>query len=94
MLANKVHHRSLQPAETEIETVVHHRPWKIHCSRITFGGRTIYRWATRVAEFKITGDFVERFPSRIINRATEQPVVAVPLHLDEHGVAPRYEQHN
>ena len=48
----------------------------------------------RIAEAEEPGDLVERLAGGVVDRLAEQAVLAVVLHLDEHRVAARHEQHD
>ena len=52
------------------------------------------RRATGIAEVEEAGHLVERLAGGVVDRLADQPVVAVPAHLDEHRVPAGHEQHH
>ena len=52
------------------------------------------RRAARIPEVEEAGDLVERLAGGVVDRLAEHPVAAVTLHLDQHRVAARDEQHD
>ncbi len=94
MLSNVIHHRRLQSTEREVVTIVHQGPRELDRFRITKKCCFVNRRSTRVAEIEETSNLVESFACRIVDGLPKQPVTAVVLHLDQHGVPARNQQHD
>ena len=95
MLAHVVDDRRLQPAEARSRA---RRPCIARGNadrlRVAVERRPIDRRTARVAEVEEPCDLVERLAGGVVDRLAEQPVPAVVLHLDEHRVPARHQQHD
>ena len=76
MGADVAHDRRLQPAEREVETVVEHRPGNAIAVGSPLIAIAIDRGPARIAEAEEPRDLVERLAGRVVDRLTEQPVLA------------------
>ena len=94
MLADVVDDRRLQAAEAEVEPVVEHRPREADRLGIAVQRGVVDRRPAGIAEVEEPRHLVERLAGGVVDRLAEQPVVAVPAHLDQHRVAARHQQHD
>jgi hypothetical protein len=93
VLADVVDDCGLEPAEREVVSLVHDRSREPDRFGITVECSTVDRRSARIAEIEEPCHLVERLSGGVVDRLADEAVAAVILHLDEHRVTARHQQH-